>query len=404
MPRKWAPKSEDKKRRKSDEQPRSRKNSSCSRSSRRTTPQRRRSGHKMTGERQIKEQGSLRDSPVNFIRCSEHNDPSHLMDKMVKVSLAAAPETAVEGHAFEETYRAIDSPSLDAVSASSEFDVAERCCSFYDTGSSGSDTDGASSQCSVESLTPRDDCDSNSNLTDWISRRRAGRVALDTENVSVDNNFDQDSWDSLDLLDSAQQNDAKMASKSEWLGLENPPPLWTKYPYEMLVNEVVAELQQVSQTMVPELIFPPFDKNANWYITNLAQLFGFNTHVEWYNGSQYIVCIPGMHLDSDSIDRRKMQRLCSRRKRFVRRDVSKREYRGFSKMRDISRRPRRLREGDIVGHDAECICADNFGRQLMVKMGWEDGRGLGQSNSGITTPVPATVKLSKRGLGVQATL
>lgn len=60
----------------------------------------------------------------------------------------------------------------------------------------------------------------------------------------------------------------------------------------------------------------------------------------------------------------------------------------------------RLRDGDIVGGDAAELNHTNRGRTMLEKLGWTTGQGLGvHGNQGIATPLFATVKTTKYGLG-----
>jgi hypothetical protein len=58
----------------------------------------------------------------------------------------------------------------------------------------------------------------------------------------------------------------------------------------------------------------------------------------------------------------------------------------------------RLRDGDVVGGDAQEIASDNRGRVMLEKLGWRSGMGLGAEGMGITIPVVAVIKKSKSGL------
>lgn len=60
----------------------------------------------------------------------------------------------------------------------------------------------------------------------------------------------------------------------------------------------------------------------------------------------------------------------------------------------------RLRDGDLVGADAPEIAMQNKGRQMLEKLGWLRGTGLGAAgNEGMNIPLFATIKISKVGLG-----
>jgi hypothetical protein len=60
------------------------------------------------------------------------------------------------------------------------------------------------------------------------------------------------------------------------------------------------------------------------------------------------------------------------------------------------------REGDIVGATAPEISSSSKGRQMLEKMGWKSGSGLGKEGSdmGILSPIEAVVKTSRAGLGM----
>jgi len=64
----------------------------------------------------------------------------------------------------------------------------------------------------------------------------------------------------------------------------------------------------------------------------------------------------------------------------------------------LQARSSRLRDGDIVGGDAQEIASDNRGRVMLEKLGWRSGMGLGAEGGGITIPLLAVVKKSKSGL------
>lgn len=60
----------------------------------------------------------------------------------------------------------------------------------------------------------------------------------------------------------------------------------------------------------------------------------------------------------------------------------------------------RLRDGDLVGADAPEISLENRGRQMLERLGWSSGSGLGAvGNQGMNIPLFAKIKISKVGLG-----
>lgn len=63
-------------------------------------------------------------------------------------------------------------------------------------------------------------------------------------------------------------------------------------------------------------------------------------------------------------------------------------------------KPAAYTDGDVVGASAPEIGADNRGRAMLERMGWNTGTALGaQNNKGILQPVVHVVKTNKAGLG-----
>jgi hypothetical protein len=57
------------------------------------------------------------------------------------------------------------------------------------------------------------------------------------------------------------------------------------------------------------------------------------------------------------------------------------------------------RNGEIVGASAQKIGSDSFGHRMMQKMGWTEGKGLGQSGEGLVNPVEQRMRFGTAGLG-----
>jgi hypothetical protein len=57
------------------------------------------------------------------------------------------------------------------------------------------------------------------------------------------------------------------------------------------------------------------------------------------------------------------------------------------------------RNGEIVGATAQKIGSDSFGHRMMQKMGWTEGKGLGQSGEGLVNPVEQRMRFGTAGLG-----
>lgn len=59
--------------------------------------------------------------------------------------------------------------------------------------------------------------------------------------------------------------------------------------------------------------------------------------------------------------------------------------------------------GRFVDEPAEPIDAMNIGHQLLEKIGWTPGHGLGLNQNGITTPVQINFRHYRQGLGYENT-
>ncbi|KAF9116192.1 hypothetical protein BGX27_004299 [Mortierella sp. AM989] len=85
------------------------------------------------------------------------------------------------------------------------------------------------------------------------------------------------------------------------------------------------------------------------------------------------------------------------------RQMHDRGYRGGQRYRSEGG-PKRppvvtITNGTVVGATAAPISTENVGHRLLAKMGWTPGGGLGASGSGITQPIEAVMKRTRRGLG-----
>ncbi|KAG0242118.1 G patch domain-containing protein 2 [Mortierella sp. GBA43] len=55
-------------------------------------------------------------------------------------------------------------------------------------------------------------------------------------------------------------------------------------------------------------------------------------------------------------------------------------------------------DGQVIG-SGSAIASDNIGHRMLARMGWSPGTGLGASKDGITQPIEAVMKRSRRGIG-----
>lgn len=194
----------------------------------------------------------------------------------------------------------------------------------------------------------------------------------------------------------SRRQQARKEARDEYKALSNfgrDPELWQRYPELITVRDVLNEIRQFVAQPEPEQIrFPPLDSNANWYVKQLAGLHGLATSAQGSGKQKNIICARTVRT-GPAQDLRLLHKLTSRRSTFLRTD---RRDSGKPKEKE---RKKKIRDGHVVGHEAAPVSHENFGHRLMTRMGWTQGSGLGRVGAGIIDPIPATVKLTKRGLG-----
>ncbi|KAK9239775.1 hypothetical protein V1525DRAFT_17804 [Lipomyces kononenkoae] len=177
------------------------------------------------------------------------------------------------------------------------------------------------------------------------------------------------------------------------------PDLKAKYSRGMQVSDIKREielfLRNDGQTC---LSLPPMAKNSRKTVHVLASAYNLSSKSIGGGTQRFTVLFKNSssHMQADfgtlSIveDRFYLPRLDKKSsKRAVTKDFSKRGTGSF-----------KHRDGDVVGSNAPEIDIDNKGRQLLERMGWISGSGLGVAgNVGPATPILARVKTSKAGLG-----
>lgn len=195
---------------------------------------------------------------------------------------------------------------------------------------------------------------------------------------------------------SSKRKERKKARELERLtNFGKDPELWQKYPETISVQEVLQEINDfVLSEYSQEIRFPPLDHNANYYVKEIAKLHGLATFMQ---GRATLKCVVAARTSRTGPvrDFARLRSLISRRQSFSRVDLNIRKDR--SRKKD-ARPSARVRDGEIVGHQAESISSGSIGHKLMKLMGWEEGTGLGTNKAGITAPISAKVKLTKVGI------
>lgn len=185
-----------------------------------------------------------------------------------------------------------------------------------------------------------------------------------------------------------------------------------KYPYEMQIGDFRSELEAfLVDDNRNSLRFPPMDNHGCMTLRDMSRAFHFKPRKFGKAPECYIVSVKTSASKRQSPDYREIDKLMNRRKLFFRSDagLTKREKKEIGQLlREIkpgdgkkskNKAAFMYKEGDVVGANASRIGPESIGRQLLVKMGWQNGEALGkEGNKGIIEPITAVVKTTKAGI------
>ncbi|KAF3993605.1 hypothetical protein FT662_00525 [Candidozyma haemuli var. vulneris] len=200
----------------------------------------------------------------------------------------------------------------------------------------------------------------------------------------------------------------KKLRKKERLKMEglDKKDLFVKYDYSLHIKDIKGELEDFLQDADRENVsFPPLDPHGNKTISKLAKHYNMKC-TRCGNGRHIFMKISKARKTFHYLpDYNSINYVMKQRPIFKRSDVKKRtreEIEETDEKASGRRGPKNrayVKEGDVVGGEAPEIAQNNIGRQLLEKLGWVRGEGLGaHGNKGISVPLMATVKKSKTGL------
>lgn len=188
-------------------------------------------------------------------------------------------------------------------------------------------------------------------------------------------------------------------------GLEKKD-LFVKYDYSLHIKDIKQEFEDFLQDAEREnMSFPPLDPHGNKTVNKLAKHYNMKC-TRCGNGRHIFMKIAKARKTFHYLpDYNLINYVMKQRPIFKRSDVKKRtreEIEETDEKASGRRGPKNrayVKEGDVVGGEAPEIAQSNIGRQLLERLGWVRGEGLGaQGNKGISVPLMATVKKSKTGL------
>jgi hypothetical protein len=180
--------------------------------------------------------------------------------------------------------------------------------------------------------------------------------------------------------------------------------LLSKYPEKITVNQVVDEIGDFVASTYSSIRFTPMDPNARFIVKELCRAYNLTATSGGDGKQKHIIGIKVGNNYKARCDFQTVTKYLRRRKLFPRTDIDRPRPAGTlpGTGSDLPRRkggPKHFREGDVVGAGADELGIDNVGRQMLEKLGWKPGMGLGTTNVGMLTPVEARVKKTKWGLG-----
>lgn len=174
--------------------------------------------------------------------------------------------------------------------------------------------------------------------------------------------------------------------------------LGVKYENSLHVQDIKNELELFLHDVSSDKItFPPLDAHGNKTIRKMAHKFNMKS-ARCDNGLlKYTVVVKTRRTFNYLPDYDGIGQILRQRPFFPRADRG--SYGSATFNREKQPNKANVKEGDIIGAEAPEIDHSNIGRQLLEKLGWVKGEGLGaQGNKGISVPLTVTVKKSKTGL------
>lgn len=177
--------------------------------------------------------------------------------------------------------------------------------------------------------------------------------------------------------------------------------LLVKYPYSLHIRDIKNEFDSfIHDASRGSMSFPPLDPHGNKTLIKMASLYNLSSLRCGRPPKQYIKVSKNKRTFSYFVDYERVKSVLRQRPVFNRTDQKKpREEKDKERQKNKSKGGPHVKEGDIVGGEAPEIDSNNIGRQLLEKLGWVKGEGLGtHGNKGISEPLLAKVKKSKTGL------
>lgn len=177
-----------------------------------------------------------------------------------------------------------------------------------------------------------------------------------------------------------------------------------KYPIHLHIKDIKYEFEQfLKDESRQSLSFPTLDTHGHKTIQKLADCYHMSVIKSGKQGiRKYLKIVKNKSTFKYYPNYEIIDKILRGRPIFHRIDQkpshSKKNEKKSNRGNSSSSKTR-FKEGDIVGAEAPEIDSSNLGRQMLEKLGWIQGQGLGiEGNKGINEPILAKVKTSKTGI------
>lgn len=242
------------------------------------------------------------------------------------------------------------------------------------------------------------------------SKGRGRKKELDLDDMYLDTDLVLSLQEQYQAM-RAKKKDKKQAARDAkiWAGTQKHD-LRLLYPFHMTYRDMKNELDDFLHDGTRDVMsFPPLVPEGNKVAIKMSKLY--NMKIQKCGGGlkHYIQAVKCRSTVRNVPRYNDIGYIAKKKSHFLRSDVKKLEgeimdlnggrKKSGLKTHERVRPKHKHRDGDIVGAHAPEISQSNFGRQMLEKMGWVQGEGLGtHGNKGISVPIMAVVKTTKTGL------
>lgn len=192
----------------------------------------------------------------------------------------------------------------------------------------------------------------------------------------------------------------KRQNKRNGAILSNLTDLTHKYPFAMDVNDINSEIIDFLEDLKRvALTFPSLGNLGNLEVMRHCSFYNTKSRVMGTNNKKYVVAIKTKKTHRLGQVFTRLPKVTTASQTTVR--VFERIDVKLGRAKKTATGGYGHAEGAKVGKDAPAIDENNIGKQLLMKLGWSNGEGLGAAhNKGISEPLVATFKRSKQGLRI----